>query len=161
MFSVVLFVAYVLTHPFHVSVSEIKYKEDKKVIQISSRIFLDDLEIALRSYSGNEKLDITKELDWNIIEVSLGKYILENLKVYNEKGELQTSYIGAEIEKDVMWVYVEIEKVKKLKTITVWNSILTDTFDDQENIIHFRAFEKVKSTRLYKGTEQKVFVWSE
>ncbi len=161
MISAVLFAIQLMLHPFHVSVSEVKYKEEKKAIQISVRIFLDDLEVALQEYSGNEKLDITMKENWDFVDEHLGKYLMENFRIYNEKGQMSTNYIGAEIEDDVMWAYVEIEKVRKLKTIIIWNSILTETFDDQENIIHFRAFDKVKSARLYSGTEQKTFVWEE
>lgn len=149
----------VLLHPFHVSVTEIKYKEEKKTIQISTRIFLDDLEETLQAYTGNEKLNITAEENWDLVDATLKKYVLEQLKLSSEKGSLELTYIGAEIEEDVMWTYVEIQKVKKLKKIKVWNGLLTDKFNDQENIVHFRAFEKVKSARLYKGDEEKVFDW--
>lgn len=148
-----------LLHPFHVSVTEIKYKEEKKAIQISTRIFLDDLEETLQAYTGNEKLNITAEENWELVNTTLNKYVLEQLKLWNEKGPLELTYVGAEIEDDVMWTYLEVEKVKRLKKIKVWNGLLTSKFDDQENIVHFRAFEKVKSARLYKGDEEKVFDW--
>ncbi|MEQ9402200.1 MAG: hypothetical protein RIM99_01335 [Cyclobacteriaceae bacterium] len=150
-----------LIHPFHVSVTEIKYKEDKKAIQISTRIFLDDLEEALKVYTANDTLDITAKENWDIVNEALSKYIPENLKLYTEKEQLKAVYIGAEIEDDVMWTYVEIEKVKKLKTIKVWNSLLTEKFSDQENIIHFRAFGEVQSARLYKNEEAETFVWEQ
>ncbi|MEP5610676.1 MAG: DUF6702 family protein, partial [Cyclobacteriaceae bacterium] len=156
MISVVLFVVHSLLHPFHVSVSEVKYKPEKKAIQISVRIFLDDLEVAMQAYSGNETLDITLKDNWTFINENLGTYLPENLKVYSERGQLEANYLGAEIDGEVMWAYMEIEKVKKLKIITIWNSLLHETFDDQENLIHFRAFDKVKSARLFKGDEQQV-----
>ncbi len=161
MISTILIVIQSLLHPFHVSVAEVKYKEEKKALQISIRIFLDDLEVALQKYSGNNNLDITKKKNWNSVNENLEKYTLENLRIYDAKGQMDANYIGAEIEGDVMWAYVEVEKVKKLKTITIWNSILIETYDDQENIIHFRAFDKVKSARLFQGSEQEVFVWEE
>lgn len=146
-------------HPFHVSVSEIKYKEDKRALQISIRIFLDDLEIALRQYTANETLDIMQKESWSYVDQHVNKYVHEKFQLLNDKGPMTMSYVGAEIEDDVMWIYVEVEKVKKLKTIIVQNSLLTETYDDQENLIHFRAFNKVKSARMYKGAEQKVFDW--
>ncbi|MEP1096855.1 MAG: DUF6702 family protein [Cyclobacteriaceae bacterium] len=161
MISTVLFVVQSLLHPFHVSVSEVKYKEEEKAIQISVRIFLDDLEVAIQEYSGNKTLDITLKENWELISENLGKYIPEKFKIYNEKGELEVNYLGAEIEGEVMWAYMEIEKVKKLRTITIRNSLLHETFDDQENLIHFRAFDKVKSARLFKGEDQEVFVWDQ
>lgn len=149
-----------LIHPFHVSVSDIKYKEDKKVIQISMRIFLDDLELALQSYTGNEKLDITKEEDWDFIKESLKPYVLGRLKVWDAKDrEYELSWVGAEKEEDVMWCYIEIEKVKKLERVKVWNSVLHEVWGDQENLVHFRAFDDVKSARLYRGEDTTVFEW--
>ena len=159
MFAILLVTLHSLIHPFHVSVSDIKYKEDQKAIQVSTRIFLDDLEIALRRYSGNAKLNITEEDEWDMINDHLRGYVMENLKLSDEKGVMSGTYIGAEIEDDVMWVYIEIEKVRKLKTIKVWNSLLFEVFGDQENLVHFRAFDKVKSERLYKGEGERVFSW--
>ena len=161
MISTVLFLVQSLLHPFHVSVSEVKYKAEQKAIQISVRIFLDDLEVAMQEYSGNETLDITLKENWPIIDKNLSSYLPEKFKIYNEKGQLEANYIGAEIDGEVLWAYMEIEKVKRLRSITIWNSILHETFDDQENLIHFRAFDKVKSARLFKGEDQRVFVWDQ
>ncbi|NQZ75595.1 MAG: hypothetical protein HRT61_05705 [Ekhidna sp.] len=156
-----LFIFFQLTlHPFHVSVSDIKYKEDQKVIQISTRIFLDDLELALQHYSGNQKLNITEEANWDFVNETLKKYALERIKLWDEKGkEYELNYIGAEIEDEVMWCYIEIEKVKKIKQVKVWNSILHEVWGDQENLVHFRAFDDVKSARLMRGEDTQVFDW--
>ncbi len=155
----ILLVAQLWMHPFHVSVSDVKFQKEEKIIQVSTRIFLDDLEVALRLYSGNDRLDITDKDSWDFVNEQLSRYLSEKLKMYNEKGQLLMTYVGAEIEDDVMWTYTEVKRVKKFKSITIWNGILTEAFDDQENIVHFRAFEKVKSARLYKGEEREVFVW--
>ena len=155
-----LFVCNLLVHPFHVSVTEIKYKEDQKTIQISARIFLDDLELGLREYVGNDKLDIMAESSWDFIEENLGKYLIRRIRLWDEKGKpYELNYLGAEIEEDVMWCYIEIEKVKKLRQVKISNSILHEVWADQENLVHFRAFDKVKSARLFKGEEAKVFKW--
>ena len=160
MIATLLLSVQLLVHPFHVSVSDIKYKEDQKAIQISTRIFLDDLELALQTYTGNDKLDITDKANWELVKTSLKEYVLQNLQLWDEKDkEYQLNYIGAEIEEDVMWCYVEIEKVKKISQVKVRNSILHEVWGDQENLVHFRAFEKVKSARLYRGEESAVFSW--
>ena len=160
MITLVLILFQSVFHPFHVSVSDIKYKEDQKAIQISTRIFLDDLELALRAFTGNEKLDIMDEKSWNFINENLEKYLLDRMKLWDDKGrEYELNYIGAEIEEDVMWCYIEIEKVKKLKQVKVWNSILHEVWGDQENLVHFRAFGDVQSARLYKGEDTEVFEW--
>lgn len=160
MISILLLVINLWIHPFHVSVSDIKYKEEKKVIQISSRIFVDDLEQALQVYSGNDKLDITEKPNWGIVNDLLKKYLLERIHLWDEKNKMyELHYIGAEIESDVMWCYLEVEKVKKIKSVKIQNSVLHEVWDDQENLIHFRAFDRVKSTRLYKEDNSKSFNW--
>ena len=149
-----------LLHPFHVSVSDIKYKEEQKAIQISTRIFLDDLEVALQTFSGNETLDIIDPTQWDFIKTSLGEYMLSKVSLADEKGrEYDLKYVGAEIEEDVMWCYLEVEKVKKIKSVTVTNKVLHEIWTDQENLVHFRAFGTVKSARLYIGEETKLFDW--
>ena len=160
MVSVALIVFQLIFHPFHVSVTEVKYKEDRRSLQISSRIFLDDLELALRGYTGDENLDITDEGDWEFLNERLGNYLVERISFKDQKGrKYPISYVGAEIEEDVMWCYLEIEKVKKLSRIEVTNEVITEVWSDQENLVHFRAFEKVKSARLYKGESSTVFEW--
>ncbi|MEQ9008605.1 MAG: hypothetical protein RLP12_12020, partial [Ekhidna sp.] len=142
------------------SVSDIKYKEDQKVIQISTRIFLDDLELALRAYTGNGNLDIVAEESWDFVNENLERYLLDRMKLWDEKERAyELNYIGAEIEEDVMWCYIEIEKVKKLKQVKVRNSILHEVWGDQENLVHFRAFDDVHSARLFEGKDTEVFEW--
>lgn len=158
---VVLLLSHLL-HPFHVSVTEIKYKGDQKALQLSTRVFLDDLEQGLQAYTGRNNLDITEESSWEMVQQELGRYLLTHVKLWDEKGKaFELSYLGAEIEDDVVWCYLEVEKVKKLKTVKVRNSTLTEAFSDQENLIHFRVGEKVKSERLYLGEESAVFDWGE
>ncbi len=149
-----------LAHPFHVSVSDIKYKEEQKAIQISTRIFLDDLEVALQAFTGNEALDIVDKSNWEVVKTSLEQYILSKIAIEDAKGrKLELHYVGAEIEDDVMWCYLEVLKVKKLPAVSVTNKLLHEVWPDQENLVHFRAFDSVKSARLYKGEETKLFSW--
>ena len=156
-----LFIAiHLFIHPFHVSVSDIKYKEKQKAIQISMRIFLDDLELGLQTYTGNNKLDIIKVANTDFLDKILKKYMTERIKMWDSKNKMyDIKYIGAEIENDVMWTYLEIEKVKKLKRIKIHNSVLHEIWGSQENLIHFRAFDEVQSIRLYKGESEAVFTW--
>ena len=149
-----------LMHSFHVSVSDMKYKEEQKSIQVSTRIFLDDLELALRNFSGQQSLDILEKSEWESVQNMLGEYLLTKVTLKDEKGRVyELHYLGAEVEDDVMWCYLEVEKVKKIKSITVTNTILHEVWEDQENLVHFRAFGDVKSARLYVGGETKLFDW--
>lgn len=135
-------------HPFHVSVTNIYFKADEKVVQVEQSIFLDDFEEALRDYSGNQKLDIT-EGDREVINVLVKKYLAEHFKITVDGKTFPIVYLGNEIELDanVMWCYYEAEKVKNFTSFKVMNDLLTEKFSDQENIIHHKTANGTKSER--------------
>lgn len=142
-----------LLHPFHISVLDMEYDEDSKAIEISCRIFLDDLEETLRVYSDEAKLDIMDEASREKIHVELERYILEKVKISVNGKTAEMNYLGEEIDGDVMWCYIEITKVKKLQSIEVENQLLLDSFDDQMNLVHMKAFGSTKSLKLYQFNE--------
>lgn len=127
-----------ILHPFHLSVTNVYYKADEKVVQVEQRIFLDDLEEALRDYTGDQKLNVTED-DQKEISAIIEKYLLEKFQITANGQPIELAYLGNELVKDenVMWCYFEAEKVKKFDSFLVTNSVLTEKFDDQENIIHY------------------------
>lgn len=143
-----------LFHPFHVSVTTIHYKADQKVVQVEQSIFLDDLEEALRTFSGNKKLNITED-DPAVINEWVKKYLYDKFQIIVNGQALALTFVGNEIELDdnVMWCYWEAEKVKKFDAFRVMNVLLIETFNDQENIIHFKSAEGTQSERAGLGNE--------
>jgi len=135
-FLTILFLSWV--HPFHISVTNIYYKEKEKVMQVEQRIFLDDLEEALRDYSGNQKLDIIED-DQKELKELIKKYLDENFSVVIKGKPVNLVFLGMEqeIDQNVLWCYYEAEKVKKFESFEVMNSTLTEKFSDQENIVHY------------------------
>ena len=125
-----------LIHPFHVSVCDVEFNEDAKSIQLSQRIFLDDLEQTL-----NEKykthLIIDDEFSRAYRDSLIQVYLFESIHLSVDGKENQRIYIGNEIEDDAMWCYIEYTGVKKFKTLKIKSTVLIETFEDQANIVHF------------------------
>jgi hypothetical protein len=140
-------------HPFHISVLDMEYDEDSKAIEISCRIFLDDLEETLRNYTGEAHLDIMAEASQETVHTALKRYVSEKVKISVNGKEVEMTYLGEEIDGDVMWCYIEVTKVKKLQSIEVENQLLLDIFDDQMNLVHMKAFGSTKSLKLYQFNE--------
>lgn len=154
------FLAILLTswfHPFHVSVTNVYHKADKNVVQMEIRIFLDDLEKALRGYSGDEKLNVTEGNPKYISRV-LNAYLQEKISLVVDGKTLQMSFVGnePELSTNVMWCYYEIQEVNSLSEFKVRNTVLFEEFDDQENIIHYRKPDATDSERTYDGK-----IWAE
>ena len=125
-------------HPFHLSVTNIYYKEKEKIIQVEHRIFLDDLEEALRDYSGTEKLDIIEDDQENLNRL-ITEYLNERLAIVVKEKTIDLVFIGKEVELDqnVLWCYFEAQKVKKFDAFKVRQSVLLEKFSDQENIVNY------------------------
>jgi hypothetical protein len=142
-----------LLHPFHISVLDMEFDEDSKAIEISCRIFLDDLEETLRSYTNEAQLDIMANASRETVHNALERYVQEKVKIIVNGKAVELTYLGEEIDDDVMWCYIEVSKVKKLESIQVENHLLLDSFDDQMNLVHMKAFGDTKSLKLYQYNE--------
>lgn len=137
-FLLVLF--FVLTamsyHRFYTAIYQINYVPEKKMIQITSRIFADDLNDALKNqFHKTTFFGITKENPDDI--VLLKKYLSDKFKL-SVNGKFQAmNYLSHEIEDNVIVCYLNIKDVTKLKNLTIENSILTEIHSEQQNIIQF------------------------
>jgi hypothetical protein len=139
-----------LLHPVHVSVTEIAFDEKERELEIVSRIFLDDLELGIRESVKQPELNLLEPKGNLTTDQLVSKYLMERFKV-SLKGKAQViKYIGHEIESDAMICYIQVVGVRKLETIEIFNSILTEIHNDQSNLVHVTVREKVKSLRLTK-----------
>jgi hypothetical protein len=139
-----------LAHPFHVSVCDVEFNEKNHSLEISQRIFLDDLEEALRKKSGWTTLDVVSPSDKKRFDVLMKEFVLENLSVEVNNKPVKLSYLGHELESDAIWCYLEVTGVNNLSTIGVENSVLIDTFPDQVNLVHIKKDGKIRSLKLYR-----------
>ncbi len=134
-------------HPFHVSVCEVDYIQDKKSLQITQKIFIDDLEKGMHE-NYNNSIDITLDQHKDELHRMLKDYYVKNLKVVINGKAASPQFLGFEFEADALWCYLEVQKVKKIKSLSITNTILFDTFDDQSTILHVQNEEEIKSFRL-------------
>jgi len=134
-------------HKFYVSVTQIDYVPNKKRIEITSRIFIDDLEKALtKKYQ--KKPNITSSNELPEAEEWIKTYIKEKIKISINKKPQVIEYLAKEVEGDVLIIYTKIAISKKINTFEIYNSLLTETFQDQQNIVHTNINSNKKSFLL-------------
>lgn len=134
-------------HPIHVSVCDIEFDRQRSALEIVQRIFLDDLELAIRSHNSNQRIDLLDPKGTTTDEL-VKAYLKANFKIsVNGKAEAY-NYLGHEIEGDALYAYMEIEKVKKLSSIQVHSEILTSEYDDQVNLVHVEVDKEIRSMKL-------------
>lgn len=124
-------------HPFHVSVTDIVFDERSGAIQISSRIFTDDLENALRLMSGNPTFDILENP--KVTDDLIGQYFAKTLKLTLDDKTQKVVYLGSEVEADAHWCYLEVTGIKPPAKVALEFDLLHELFDDQRNMVHFRG----------------------
>lgn len=155
--SSVLFGVYLNWHPFHVSVTDMEHNAETNSIEVSHRIFLDDLEVGLKKFHKLERLDTYKPADPDELDKLIGEYLKKKVFVVVNGQDKSFNFLGSELEGDARWCYYEIEDVSSIKEIEVTNVALMDVFDDQQNIVHMKNNGVMKSYKLDKDTKSKTF----
>tara|TARA_R110002020_G_scaffold264813_3_gene479530 strand:+ start:6442 stop:6912 length:471 start_codon:yes stop_codon:yes gene_type:complete len=143
----------VFAHPFHISLTEIKWNTETEQLEISQKIFWDDLEIALSGYH-DESIDFLNPANKEKLNKQIESYLRAQNEIWIDDKSVEINFLGYEIEDDAAWFYLESEKVKEPTSITIKNSLLTEDFSDQKNVI--QVYFKTKSPKsiiLGKGSE--------
>ena len=139
-------------HSFHASISSFDCKKNTSTIEITMKLFTDDIEYALRSLE-NPDLVLDSKANLHNIDSLIFSYIKMNfvLLLNNKKTELL--WIGKEIDNDITWCYLEIENIDKLFELKIKNSLFFSFFDDQLNICHFHCNDKPETLMFHNGKE--------
>lgn len=121
-------------HAIHASLTEISYNAKEKTLEVSVRIFTDDLEKILSLENNNQRFRIENN-DKN--DPSVERYVRRHFKITNPKGKIWPyTYIGKENEVDATWVYIEIPLTEAIEGCKLEQNVLLDIFDDQVNIVN-------------------------
>lgn len=142
-------------HKFYVSVTQVEHVEDQKSIQVISRIFIDDFERLLRERYDKD-ITLAIENEDSMVDFYTEKYLREKFEILIDGSLQNLVFIGKEYEDDIMFVYLEIEKVEEVNTVEISNKVLFELFDDQQNIIRTKFRGKMKSFILTKENAKGV-----
>ncbi len=143
-------------HPYYVSVTDIKYKETEKTLQISCRTFTDNIETALKKIY-NKPIDVLHPKDKAETEKLLFDYINKHLKILVD-GKLQPLiFIGYEKEEEAIWTYLEIKNIVTPKTINIENTLLYEYLPQQINMVHTEVNDKKQSSKVTNPEKELEF----
>lgn len=143
-------------HKFYVGVFQVNYAAEKKMLQITSRIFIDDLNNAMekkyhkKTFVGTDK-ETQADLDL------LKKYLSEHFLIKVNGQSKVITFLSKEVEAgDVLVCYSRIKDVDKFKTLEITNTILVDWNAEQQNITHISAFDSKKSVLFTESSRKEV-----
>ena len=131
-------------HPFYISVCQVDHNPDTAALEMSFRIFMDDLELALESM-GTERLHLGTEREAEKADLYIGRYLARHVVIEINGRRVSPAFLGKEVGPDAMWCYMEVENIPVLESMTLTNSLLLETFEDQVNLVHVNAKGQKKS----------------
>lgn len=144
-----------IAHKFYVSTYQVNYISQKKMVQITSRIFIDDLNEALeKKYKKRAFVGTDRQTDADVDLMK--KYLSEKFIIKINGQQKAFNYLSNELEANVIVCYFSIKDIAKLNSLSVENSALMELNGDQQNVIQANLDGEKKSLLLtvdnFKGT---------
>ncbi|MFD2513763.1 DUF6702 family protein [Pontibacter locisalis] len=145
-----------IAHEFHTSITDVNYNPRTKSLEVALKVFTDDLESALTKFTKSKVVyDSRSEKQ----RQQLSDYVKQHLAFEASKGKpLSYKVLGSEAETDAVWIYIEVPvQMASMKQLYIKNSVLTDMFSDQMNIVNFNYKGSTESILLQRGETVKKF----
>lgn len=134
-------------HPFYIAVTEVNHNAQTKSLEISCKVFADDLEQILEK-DYKTQLDISLDKDKPAFNKYIPDYFARHLSLVVDGKAVALSYVGFEKDKESAFCYFEVNNIPSAKKIDITNSILHDFNDGQINIMHVTVGGKRQSIKL-------------
>lgn len=145
-------------HPYYMSVTEFEYKPAEKEVQVSCKIFTDDLEGTLKK-EYKRKVDILNVASKKENEQLLNGYLQKHLRLQLDGKPVALKMIGFEEEGEAIWIYLVTNNTAAFKSAVVFNDLLYSYREDQLNIIHFKNKAERKSHRFTFPSKEVMLSW--
>lgn len=122
-------------HKFYTSLARVEYNAEGKSVEVSLRVFADDLELALTRRAGRRvSLDRTKDADRLVLD-----YLRETFEIKNRDGATKTlKWVGMELRSGVALIYVEAEMPEGLSGARLRAQLLFELYEKQVNTVSVR-----------------------
>ena len=134
-------------HKYYVGLMEINIDSKKHTLNVSTKLFMDDLELELGKIH-NRKFDLSISTKDKEVETILASYLDKNFKI-NVGGKLmKLKYVGYEVENDAVWCYSEVINFKGKGTVSILNTLLYENFSEQANLMNVSWDGVSKSVKL-------------
>ena len=133
-----------IPHKFYVTTTSLRFVESNNSFQITSRLFIEDIESILVQ-SSIPDLKLAPDNDESVVDSLLTNYFEDNLIFTSVENEFKINFLGKEYKDDMMVCYLELKFDKLDENINIQNTLLFDFSEEQKNIIHYRNGNQRKS----------------
>lgn len=145
-------------HPFYVTVIEISHNAKDKNLEISCKIFADDLENTLKK-NYKVSLDISHPKDQKQLDKMVNDYCTRHLQLKVDGKPVTLQYVGFEKEAESAWCYFQVPGIGSVKKLDATTDLLYEMYDSQISIMHASVGGVRKSLKLEYPATQMSFSW--
>lgn len=131
-------------HKYYVGLTQIEYNINNKRLEITLKLFTDDLELTLNNQYANT-FELGTSAEKKVTNEAINNYVNQKMQIKINGKNAPYKMIGKEFEDDMTLIYFEINGIKNMKSIEVTNKLLFETFEDQHHIL------KIKSSKTHKN----------
>ncbi|MGH1364833.1 MAG: DUF6702 family protein [Calditrichia bacterium] len=135
------------------SICDIEFNSETSTLEITLKLFTDDLENTLQQ--GKNKLHLGEEGESATADSLLESYLKRVFAIQVNSKPTDCTFIGKEYEDDVTFCYLEITTEVMPKQLTIDNRVLMKEIPSQVNLVHIRSGENKKSVLLRDGQSEK------
>lgn len=141
-------------HKFYVSVTQCDYVPSQKSLQITIRIFMDDLQEEI-NFLKTEKIELATEREPKNVNEIYKKYLERNLQFFVNGHLKKFEYIGKKYKGNTAIFFLEITSIEKIAYLKLKNTILIQTIKQQKNIVQTKIYNQKKSFVFSKDEKIK------
>lgn len=141
-------------HKFYLSNTSISFNAQAHAVEITSKIFTDDLEHAIEAqcYRYHSLYPQTPEV-FELVK----KYIGEKLSLQVSGKNVVLNFLGYSVDNDMTTIFIEGSYFEP-NSVIVNNTILLDLYSDQQNIVEVRWNGQSKREYFTKDKTQFQFI---
>lgn len=133
-------------HDYHVSTTHIHYNPETSQLEISTKLFYDDLQRAIDPAKEKCILDSMN----SSCNTLLSTYLADHLHMQAEKEVIEIAFLGYEIEEEAVWVYLQAPVDSNFTELQVSFTALNELFEDQTHMIYLDKGRFEESMILHK-----------
>lgn len=141
-------------HPYYVGVTEVKIDPKSKHVEMSCKLFVDDVQEAIFRSTG-QKVNLSNKTAHD--QLLLKNYVLSHVKVKWGNAYLNLTMLGYEIQEEGVWCYLESSVRGRAQNFTVFNRALYESVLTQTHFMHFTYGTQVQHWKITNPEEYHTF----
>ena len=143
-------------HPYYISVAEIHHNRNLERLEITLRIFVDDLEKAIALHQSLPSFYITNPDDPSTRDM-IRLYLDDRFRLAVNREAASMEFLGGEVEDDTYWAYLKVDGVVCFDQLEIEYIVLLEVFEEQLNLVHVQQESAIRTFRLTADTPIAIY----